>query len=108
MELKDYQQRVLDTFDIYLEELIRQYALALQVEELSRKNPELNLDMPDFPAKTWSALKKVKDGVLPENRADKVYSPRKDGIGRPVPNVCFKVPTGGGKTLLAAASVSKI
>jgi type III restriction enzyme len=108
MELKEYQQRVLNTFDIYLEELGRQRALSLQVEELSRKNPDLNLETPDFPAKTWAALKKLKDGILPENRLDKVYSPRKDGIGRSVPSVCFKVPTGGGKTLLAAASVSRL
>lgn len=108
MELKDYQQRVLDTFDIYLDELVEQHARSLQVEELSRKNPDLKLDAPDFPAKTWTALKNRKDRVLPEFRDDKPYSPRKDGIGRPVPNACFKVPTGGGKTLLAAASVSKL
>jgi len=108
MELKEYQQRVLDTFDVYLEELVEQHHRSLQVEELGRKNPELNLDAPDFPARTWAALKNRKDRVLPEIRDDRVYSPRKDGIGRPVPNVCFKVPTGGGKTLLAAASVSKI
>ena len=53
-------------------------------------------------------MKNRRDRVLPEARDDKPYSTRKDGIGRPVPNVCFKVPTGGGKTLLAAASVSKI
>src|SRR6185437_5373307 len=32
----------------------------------------------------------------------------KDGTGRSVPNVCFKLPTGGGKTLLAAHGVDRI
>jgi type III restriction enzyme len=108
MELKEYQQRVLDTFDVYLEELVAQHGRSLQVEELSRKNPDLKLDAPDFSAKTWVALKSRKDRVLPEVRDAWNYSPRKDGTGRSVPNICFKVPTGGGKTLLAAASVSRI
>ena len=56
MELKEYQQRVLDTFDVFLEELNEQYARSAQIEELSRKNPELNLELPDFPAKTWAAF----------------------------------------------------
>lgn len=34
--------------------------------------------------------------------------PRHDGLGRPVPNVCLKVPTGGGKTLLACAALERI
>ncbi len=72
------------------------------------KNPDLKLDAPDFSAKTWVALKSRKDRVLPEVRDGWNYSPRKDGTGRSVPNICFKVPTGGGKTLLAAASVSRI
>jgi type III restriction enzyme len=36
------------------------------------------------------------------------FSPRKDGIGRSVPNVVFKVPTGGGKTYLAVSALSRI
>jgi type III restriction enzyme len=40
--------------------------------------------------------------------ADQPYSSRFDGAGRAIPNVCLKVPTGGGKTLLAAASVARV
>jgi hypothetical protein len=41
--------------------------------------------------------------------ADKgIGAPRKDGCDRPVPNVTLKVTTGGGKTYLAAQSISRI
>ena len=33
---------------------------------------------------------------------------RRDDAGRPIPHVCFKVPTGGGKTLLAAAALHRL
>ena len=36
------------------------------------------------------------------------YKNRISGIGPPVPNVCLKVPTGGGKTLLGACGVERI
>ncbi len=108
MELKDFQQRVLDTLDVYLDELGKQRANASKIEDLRAANPELNLDVPDYPAKTWEALRKRPKRVLPAFRDDVEYSPRVDGVKRPVPNVCLKIPTGGGKTLLAVASVAHI
>jgi len=36
------------------------------------------------------------------------YVARKDGLDRPVPNICLKVPTGGGKTLLGTVAVERI
>ncbi len=108
MELKDFQQRVLDTLDIYLDELVKQHANARKVEALQAENPELALDVPDFPMKTWEALRKRPERVLPKFRDAVAYSPRVDELKRHVPNVCLKIPTGGGKTLLAAAAVSRI
>ena len=35
------------------------------------------------------------------------YSPRPSGDGKPVPNATLKVPTGGGKTFLACAALSR-
>jgi type III restriction enzyme len=106
MELKDYQQRVLDTFDAYLDELGQQRKRALQIEELSRAHPDLKLPTPDHPAEAWAIMKS--QGRLPKVREKVAFSPRKDGTGRAVPNVCFKIPTGGGKTLLAMEAVSRL
>ena len=36
------------------------------------------------------------------------YVSRTDDAGRPIPHICFKVPTGGGKTLLAAAALQRL
>ena len=62
--------------------------------------------VPDFPAKTWQLLRTA--GKLPPSRVNIPYSPRKDGIGRDVPNIVLKVPTGGGKTYLAVSALSRI
>ena len=54
-------------------------------------------------------LGKAKEaGAFPPSRAAIPFSPRHDGIGRPVPNVVLKVPTGGGKTFLATQILSRI
>jgi len=102
----DYQGRVLSRLDDYLQELVAQKAKADRIAVLSKEQPELCLEVPDFPLRAWEALKAA--GRLPENRMQVPCSPRNDGIGRPVPNIVFKVPTGGGKTFLAVSSLSKI
>jgi len=106
MEFKDYQQSVLDTFDAYLAELLRQKENVLKIVNLKQEHPEIDLEIGDFASKTWGLMKDQRR--LPKNRANFPYNPRQDGIGLNVPNVCLKVPTGGGKTLLAAASVSRV
>lgn len=106
MELKDYQQTVLDTLDAYLDELGKQKKGADEVAKFARSKPELKIAIPDFPLDAWNALKAA--GRLPASRAKFDYSKRMDAVGRNVPNVCLKIPTGGGKTLLAANGVAKI
>src|SRR5665213_2740328 len=75
MELKKYQLRVLDEAKIYLSELAKQQAAA---------NKHAALD-------AWDTVR------VPGRR----YSERRNGLGKDMPNFCLKVPTGGGKTLLA-------
>ncbi len=106
MELKDFQQAVLDTFDGYLDALIEKRLNALKVEKLIQADPDLDLAVPDYTEKAWEALAAI--GKLPKSRGGVPFSPRTDGAGRPVPSVTLKIPTGGGKTLLAAQAVSRI
>src|SRR5436190_2822983 len=75
MDLKKYQMRVLEEVAAYLKELARQQAAG---------NRHAALD-------AWEAA-----GV-PGRR----YAERRNGLGKDMPNFCLKVPTGGGKTLLA-------
>lgn len=104
----NYQARVLSTFDDYLNELCERKVIADKVAaaNILETDPDLLRPVPDFPAKTWEAMRE--GGRLPDSRASVPYSPRPDKIGRPVPNVVFKVPTGGGKTYLAASALSRI
>ncbi len=101
-----YQNRVLTVFDRYLTEFSAQKSRADSIATLARQQPDLGLEIPDFPAKTWATLRTA--GLLPPSRAAIPYSLRQDGINRPVPNAVFKVPTGGGKTYLAVAALSRI
>lgn len=104
----DYQVRVLTRFDDYLTELATQKAKADKIAAANEgeSDPDLIRPVPNFPATTWRALKEA--GKLPSSRATVPFSPRVDGMRRPVPNVVFKVPTGGGKTYLAVSALSRI
>ncbi|HHN67387.1 MAG TPA: type III restriction endonuclease subunit R, partial [Thermopetrobacter sp.] len=61
---------------------------------------------PDFTEKAWERLREA--GRLPASRKNIPFSPRRDGIGRPVPNAVLKIPTGGGKTWLAVNALSRV
>ncbi|MBD9360772.1 DEAD/DEAH box helicase family protein [Methylomonas sp. EbB] len=108
MELKDYQQTVLKTLDDYLDTLRTQQTKAQKIQQANvlETDPDLIRPVPDYPKETWDMMRKA--GKLPLARTNIPFSPRIDGIGRAVPSVCFKIPTGGGKTILAAHAVSKI
>lgn len=106
MEFKDYQQRVLDTLDAYLDELATLRDKAAKQEKFAKENPDLGFAVLDHPTEAWKKMQA--QGRLPLARVGYDYSPRTDGIGRNVPNICFKVPTGGGKTLLATAAVQRV
>lgn len=87
MELKEYQLRALSEVKSYFELLADWRKKAEQI-------PEAEID---FPAKAWE-----KAGI------GRSYMPRKNGIGEPLPNFCLKIPTGGGKTLLAVKMIDLV
>jgi type III restriction enzyme len=100
MPLRDleYQARVLGRLDDYLTELSAQQAKVDKIvaANAEQTDPDLIRAVPSFPATTWRTLREA--GKLPPSRINIPYSPRQDGIGRDVPNIVLKVPTGGGKT----------
>ncbi len=111
MELKDYQNKVLEGLSLYLGELAAQREEAEETQQFHRgKGRDAKLD--DYCRKTWDALHERNAlPVLTDKNGQKIAPPyvaRKDGMGRPVPNICLKVPTGGGKTLLATVAVERI
>lgn len=99
----DYQARTLAALDAWLERLTEEKAKADEVAAIRALHPGVEIPLPDFPAKGWERL--AADKGVPGGR---VFSPRLTGDGQPVPNATFKVPTGGGKTYLACAALSRI
>ncbi len=80
MELKRYQRRVVEEVERYL-------AKVAEHQAAGEKRPALD---------AWEDLR-----LGP-------YSQRKNGLGEDLPNFCIKVPTGGGKTLLATQALGSI
>ncbi len=91
MQLKEYQQTTVDR--------LREYLRALTGErQKARQIVELGID-----------LKHKWDEAAWEKVAPKeLYHARHTPGGDPVPNVCLKIPTGGGKTLLAVEAIDLI
>lgn len=102
----DYQTRTLATLEAWLDALRNEKAKADQLEQIRADNPGVEIPIHDFPSKAWEAMRDA--GRLPPSRATVPFSPRQTGHGQPVPNVTLKVPTGGGKTYLACAALSRI
>ncbi len=108
-QLKPFQANVLARLDEYLAELKKHKAqseAAMNALRAMEGMEDAMRELSDFPQKAWNALKA--SDKLPPTFANQPHSSRFDGAERAIPNVCLKVPTGGGKTLLAAASVGKV
>lgn len=105
MELKDYQIKVLDYLESYLSELKTQKDEKQEYFEFQQHKGNKAAVPPeksDYCQLAWQSLK-AKMAVYRAN-----YTVRNDGMARNIPNICFKVPTGGGKTLLATAAIQRI
>lgn len=105
MEMKEYQAATLDAFarwlDVLEEARLRSEAGIIALQDAGVDVPP---DLRDYPRTAWQRL--AESGGVAETAGH--YVSRTDDAGRPIPHVCFKVPTGGGKTLLAAAALQRL
>lgn len=92
MELREFQKKVVRRLTDYVGALDKQRAKHRKLLEV---DPELAADF-DFPRFTWKDI-----GLTG-------YHSATSGVGEAVPNVCLKVPTGGGKTLLACHAIDLV
>jgi type III restriction enzyme len=107
MRLKDYQNGALDMLSAYLTLLSEsaakvektRIAIAALPEELRASLPAAS----DATATAWDESRKAGIAASPDQ-----WRELKDGAGCSIPHVCLKLPTGGGKTLLAAHSVDRV
>ena len=105
MELKDYQNAALEAFVRWRDALAEAQAKS-ETDTASLEGLEIEVpdDIRNFPKSAWQKLTQA--GGVAESAGE--YVSRTDDAGRPIPHVCFKVPTGGGKTLLAAAALERL
>jgi type III restriction enzyme len=91
MQLKAYQTRTWETLRFYLDQLAEMKTKAAQAREL---DPEFEFD---FAVKAWE-----------KTAPGRNYFPRRNGLGEPLPSICLKIPSGGGKTLLATHTIDLV
>src|SRR5271157_764761 len=87
MKLKEYQERALQEIKTYLEQLVLWRGKAREGEEW----------LFDFAEKAWEKAE-----------VGRTYLKKRDGLKRPLPVFCLKIPTGGGKTLLAVKTIDLV
>lgn len=110
MELKEYQQGVLSKLDRYLTVLSEQREQAEDFVDF-QKSKGKTATLGDYCREAWDQLNTER--LLPYlyqngNPVVASYLSRYDGLGKSIPNICIKVPTGGGKTLLATAALERV
>ncbi len=105
MELKNYQAAALESLVRWLDELSdAQSKSKTVISAIEGAGGDVPLDLLNYPKTAWEKL--VKSGGVPATAGP--YASRTDGAERSIPHICFKVPTAGGKTLLAAASLERL
>ena len=91
MILKEYQKRTLATVRDFLVLLTEWRSKATKVLEM---DPDVDID---WVSKAWE-----------RSGPAGTFLPRKNGLGEPLPAFCLKIPTGGGKTLLATKVIDLV
>ena len=105
MELKEYQTHTLNAFARWLDELENaRLRSETGIAALQDAGVDIPPDLRDYPRTAWQRL--AESGQVADTASN--YVSRTDSAGRPIPHACFKVPTGGGKTLLAAAALERL
>jgi type III restriction enzyme len=90
MELKEYQKKTLEQVKLYLDALADFKAKNDKAVEI---DPELSIN---FPLKAW------------EKVIGRTYYSKKNGLDEELPDFYIKIPTGGGKTVLACHTIDLI
>ena len=107
MDLKEYQANTLEAFAAWLDALTTaRLQSQTAIDTLKQAGSAITIpdDLYDYPKTAWHQLKGT--GLVADTAGE--YVSRTDDADRPIPHVCFKVPTGGGKTLLAAAALQRL
>ena len=105
MELKEYQSRALDAFVRWRDALETARLESLEdIEHYTARGRPVPEGVSNYPRQAWQQLADDGEVAYPQRG----YVHRDAAAGCAIPHICFKVPTGGGKTLLAAAALERL
>ena len=93
MILKEYQKRTMAAVRAYLEALAEWRDKDAKAREM---DPDFGFD---WAGRAWERM---------SGKPISAYNPRSDALGQPLPCFCLKIPTGGGKTLLATRIIDQV
>jgi len=93
MKLKHYQDKVLKELKDYLSALAD---AKKEFEEVSELKPHLAKHI-NFPKDAWE-----------KSTGRLIYHSKTNGLNEPLPDIYLKVPTGGGKTLMACHAIDNV
>lgn len=93
MRLKHYQEKVLKELKEYLSALAD---AKKEFEEIAELKPHLAKHI-NFPKEAWEKA-----------TGRSIYHSKTNGLNEPLPDIYMKVPTGGGKTLVACHAIDNI
>ncbi len=112
MQLKNYQQQALEQLDRWLDALKEARLKGEKAREaLEKSEIDTPEELKNYPHAAWKSLKeqRVLPGIPKDgNIAIPDYIARTADSGEPIPHICLKIPTGGGKTLLGVAALERI
>ena len=122
MQIKQYQQETLDALQRWCDALVQTRLQANTVQEVLNNSQKTNANkvaapsameaaLQKHPLLAWEDLRNQK--LIPPviERGKKKYPPyisRTAANGQPIPHVCLKVPTGGGKTFLGVQALQHL
>ena len=105
MELKEYQVRTLDAFTRWRNRLTEEHANSQNiVAALEKMGTDIPPDIRNYPKSAWNKL--AENGEVATSAG--TYVERIAAAGYSIPHICFKLPTGGGKTLLGTAVLERM
>ena len=90
MILKEFQKEALKEVRTFLDRLVEWRQKQATAQEI---DPDITFD---WVQRAWEKTRSCS------------YLPRKNGLGEPLPCFCLKIPTGGGKTLLATKVIDLV
>ena len=111
MELKEFQELCLERLAYYLK-LLKQEYIEEKDEVEFHKSKGRDRKIEKYCRRAYDKLQAEEKLPKVRNKNGQMeippYQHKTDGLGHPIPNICLKVPTGGGKTLIGVSSVEKI